>query len=160
MKFNKLKTIIATVFIALAVFAASDAFAWSYASALKDIRNNAITTYAGNAAFLDIYNGTPPATCGTATTSLITYTWGAGNAIANTSSSGVMAFITTALTGTVVGAGGTATWARITKSDHTTCVLDFTVGAGGSGMDMILGTTTLSTGLTVTISSLSLTSGS
>ena len=52
------------------------------------------------------------------------------------------------------GAAGTATWARLTKADGTTFVMDFT-----EGTDFTLNTTTVSIGLTMSMSTATVTEG-
>ena len=113
-----------------------------------------------NNGFIDLMSGTKPAGANTAITSqvvLATLTFGAtaygtptnGVATANAIGSG---------TGTAgAGAGTACTWGRAYRSDHTTAVDDKTAGATGSGMEIILASATISTGLTVPCSSCTLT---
>jgi len=57
---------------------------------------------------------------------------------------------------TTASATGTAAIARIRTSANADCILDISVGLPGSGADMILATTAITSGGTVTIDSLSI----
>lgn len=121
---------------------------------LRNARLDAITTAAGASAKLRIYNGTRPATGGTATTLLAELTLNA--TFAPSASSGTLTL--NSITGdTSADATGTATWARIVKSDGTTHVLDCSVGT--SGADIILATTSLVSGAAVNVTSAVFTEG-
>ena len=119
---------------------------------------DAITTRAGTSALLRIYDGTRPATGGTATTLLAQLTCNA-TAFAAAASSGVLTLnaIASSLS---AAATGTATWFRIVKSDGTTHVLDGAVStiAAGTG-DMQLDSTSIVLGGTVAISTATITAG-
>jgi hypothetical protein len=108
---------------------------------VTSIRNamlDAITTRAGASALLRIYDGSRPATGGTATTLLAELTCNA--TFAPAASAGVLTL--NAITqDSSANASGTATWFRIVKSDGTTFVLDGNVGTSGS--DLNLTTTTI-----------------
>lgn len=110
---------------------------------LRNARGAAITTEVGSAAKFQIYSGTRPAT-GAAITSqvkLAEFTMGTPFA---TTSGGIT---TLTLPANTTGlAAGTATWARLTKADGTSFVIDFTAGT-----DFTLNTTTVSVGLTITM---------
>lgn len=92
-----------------------------------------ITTRAGASAKLRIYNGTRPATGGTATTLLAELTCNATFAAA--ASSGVLT-LNAITSDSSADATGTATWFRIVKSDGTTFVLDGDVGTSGSDLNL------------------------
>lgn len=100
------------------------------------IRNamlDTITTRAGASALLRIYDGTRPATGGTATTLLAELTCNA--TFAPAASSGVLTL--NAITqDSSANATGTATWFRIVKADGTTFVLDGNVAASGSDLNL------------------------
>lgn len=113
--------------------------------ALRNARLDAITTFAGNGAKLRIYDGTRPATGGTATTLLAEFTL--GSPFASAASAGAIS--PTLPSNTTGAANGTATWFRIVKADGTTHVMDGS--AGTSGTDMILNTAAITTGVTVAI---------
>jgi hypothetical protein len=106
-----------------------------------------------NAGFIDIYQGTQPAAGGGATgaTLLVTLTL---NATAFPSASGGV-LTANAITSGVAVATDTATWFRMTKSDHVTVLLDGSVGT--SGADLNLNTVSITTGGTVSVSSFTIT---
>jgi hypothetical protein len=54
-------------------------------------------------------------------------------------------------------ASGTAGYARGFESGGTVAVADFTIGVSGSGADIILGSTSVNTGVPVDLSSLTIT---
>ena len=124
------------------------------------LRNNMldeITTRAGASALLRIYDGTQPATGGTATTLLAQLTCNATFAAA--ASSGVLT-LNSISSDTSANATGTATWFRIVQSDGSTHVMDGTVStvAAGTG-DLQLDDTSIVLGGTVAISSATITDG-
>lgn len=123
-------------------------------SSLRNSRLDAITTAAGGSALLRIYNGTRPATGGTATTLLAELTC---NATFAPAASGGTLTLNAISDDTSANATGTATWARIVKSDGTTFVLDCSVGT--SGADINLNTTSIVSGATVSITSAVFTEG-
>jgi hypothetical protein len=112
---------------------------------------NAIDGGAGNGT-LKIYDGTRPATGGTATTLLGTLTFSKPcGAVA----AGVLTF--SAITSdTSADATSTATWARIADSTGT-FVLDCSVGTSGS--DINLNTVSIVTGAQISVTSASITAG-
>jgi hypothetical protein len=121
-----------------------------YASGLRNAQLDAITTYAGAGAKLRIYDGTRPATGGTATTLLAEFTL--GSPFAPAASGGVLS--PTLPSAVNAGATGTATWFRVVKADGTTHVLDGSIGA-----EMTLNTASITSGLQVSITSWSITRG-
>lgn len=124
------------------------------ATPLRNARLDAITTFAGPNAKLRIYNGARPATGGTATTLLAELT--CNPTFAASASGGTLTL--NPITGdTSADATGTATWARLVKSDGTTFVMDMSVGT--SSADIILNTTSIVTGAAVSISSAVITEG-
>lgn len=126
-----------------------------YATNLRNAQLDPITTFAGNAALLRIYDGTRPATGGTATTKLAEFTLGTPF-----SGAAAAAVLSPTLPANTTGlAAGTATWGRIVKSDGTTHVADFSVTATGGGGDCQLNTTTISIGVTVSITAFTITAG-
>jgi hypothetical protein len=104
-----------------------------------------------NNGFIDIMSGSQPAANGAATTVLATVTFGA---TAFGAASGGVATANAIGNGTA-GASGTATWFRAYKSDHTTPVFDGSVGTSGANMN--LNSTAISSGATVSVSSLTFT---
>jgi hypothetical protein len=123
-------------------------------STLRNARLDAITTAAGASAKLRIYDGTRPATGGTATTLLAELTC---NATFAPAASGGTLTLNSITSDTSADATGTATWARIVKSDGTTHVLDCSVGT--SGADINLNTVSLVSGATVAVTSAVFTEG-
>jgi hypothetical protein len=115
---------------------------------LRDAMLDAITTYAGNAALLRIYDGSRPATAGTATTLLAELTCGTPFAAAAVNGVLTLGAITQ---DSSANATGTATWFRIVKADGTTFVMDGSVGTSGS--DLNLTTTSIVSGQPVSVSS-------
>lgn len=102
-----------------------------------------------------IYDGTRPATCGTATTLLAELTCADPSCAA--ASGGVLTFDTTpALEDSSADATGTATWFRVVDSDNN-CVIDGNVGTIGS--DLNLNSTSITVGATVSITSFTVTAG-
>lgn len=121
---------------------------------LRNARLDAITTFVGASGKLRIYSGTRPATGGTITTLLAELTLNA--TFAPAASGGVLTL--NAITGdTTADATGTATWARIFKSDGTTIALDCSVGT--SGADINLNTTSIVAGAAVNVTSATITEG-
>lgn len=123
-----------------------------YSTATRNAQLDAITTAVGNAGTLKIYAGTQPATGGTATTLLATFTL--GSPFAPGASSGVLS---PTLPSSVTGAAtGTATWFRVATSGGTQ-VIDGTVGT--SGADLNLNTVSIVSGVTVSLSAWTITRG-
>ena len=121
---------------------------------LRNARNDAVTTAVGSAGKLQIYDGARPATGGTATNKLAEFTM--GSPFAGASSAGVL---TITLPANVSGLfAGTATWARLTTSGGS-FVDDMSVTATGGGGDVQLNSTTISVGVTVSLTSASFTDG-
>lgn len=110
-----------------------------------------------NTGFLDIYSGTRPAGPDTAlsgNTLLASLTFGA---TAFAAASGGTKTANAIGSTTNAAATGTATFFRAFKSDHTTAVLDGSVGT--SGTDAIINSTSIVSGTTVSCSSCVLTAG-
>ncbi len=121
-------------------------------SALRNAMLNAITSTAGASAVLTIYNGTRPATGGTATTALAALTCNA--TFAPAASGGVLTL--NSISSATASATGTATWARLTTSGAT-FVMDMDVGTTGS--DLNLNSTSIVSGATVSVTSATITAG-
>lgn len=112
---------------------------------------DAITTAIGSSGFVDIYNGTRPASGGAATTKLAHLPLSATAAPA--ASGGILTF--NAITNdSAADATGTATWFRVTTSGGT-FVIDGDVSTSGS--DLNLNTTSIVVGGPVAISSFTIT---
>ena len=128
--------------------------ALAYNVAIRNAMLDEITTGAGASALLRIYDGSRPATGGTATTLLAELTCNA--TFAAGASSGVLTL--NAITqDSSANATGTASWFRIVKSDGTTHVLDGNCGTSGSELNL----TTLSivASQPVSVSSFTITEG-
>ena len=105
------------------------------------------------AGFFRVYDGTRPATGGTATTLLAELTF--SDPSASAASSGVLTF--SAITAdSSANATGTATWGRVVDSTGA-FVMDFSVGT--SGADFNLNTTSITSGVQVSCTSATLTEG-
>ena len=120
-------------------------------TALRNARGAALTTEAGNAAKFQIYSGVRPATSAAITVQVKLAEFTMGTPFATTST-GVTTI--TLPVNTVGLAAGIATWARLTKADGTTFVMDFSEGS-----DFTLNTTTVSIGLTMSMSTATITEG-
>lgn len=128
-----------------------------YATSLRNAKLDAITTFAGNGAKLQIYNGTQPATGAaiTSQTKLSEHTL--ASPFASGSSGGVLS--PTAPSQVNALATGTASWFRIYKADGTTFVMDGAVGVTGSGAPCIVNSTSFTSGVGVAVTSMSFTDG-
>jgi hypothetical protein len=121
------------------------------------LRNNMldqITSRAGASALLRIYDGSRPATGGTATTLLAELT--CNSTFAAAASGGVLT-LNAITSDSSANATGTASWFRIVQSGGSTHVLDGNVGTSGS--DLNLNTVSIVSGATVSISSFTITAG-
>lgn len=124
-----------------------------YSTTLRNARLDAITTAIGASGLLRIYDGTRPASGGTATTLLAQLTLSA--TFAPAASLGT-------LTASAIGsdasadATGTATWARLTTSAG---VFVADMGVGTSGQEVTLNTVSIVIGGTVACTSLVITAG-
>jgi hypothetical protein len=127
--------------------------ALGYSTSLRNARLDAITTAVGSSGLLRIYDGSRPATGGTATTLLAELTCNA--TFAPGASSGVLT-LNAITSDSSANATGTATWFRITTSGGT-AVIDGNVGTSGS--DLNLNTTSIVSGATVAVSSFTITAG-
>ena len=124
------------------------------AATLRDARADAITTRAGNAAKLRIYDGSRPATAGAATNLLAELVCGtpfAGAAVNGVLTAGAITQDASA------DATGTATWFRIVQTDGSTFVMDGNVGTSGS--DLNLNSVSIVATGTVSVSSFVITEG-
>jgi hypothetical protein len=127
--------------------------ALAYATTLRNAMLDEITAAAGGGALLRIYDGSRPATGGTATTLLAELTCNA--TFAPGAASGVLTL--NAITqDSSANATGTATWFRIVTSGAA-FVLDGNVGTSGS--DLNLTTTSIVSGQPVSVTSFTITEG-
>lgn len=124
--------------------------ALAFSAALRNSRLDAIVTAIGTSGKVRIYDGTRPATGGTATTLLAELPL---SATAGTVASQVLTF--NAITSdSAADATGTATWFRVLTSANA-AVIDGNVGTSGS--DLNLNTTSLVLNGSVAISSFTIT---
>lgn len=128
--------------------------ALGYDVSIRNAQLDAITTRAGASALLRFYDGTRPATGGTATTKLAELTCNA--TFAPGASSGVLT-LNAITSDSSADATGTATWFRIVKSDGTTFVMDGNVGTSGSDLNM--NSTSFTAGGSVAVTSFTITAG-
>lgn len=128
--------------------------ALGYAATLRNNQLDEITARAGASALLRIYDGSRPATGGTATTLLAELTC---NATFAPAASGGVLTLNAITSDASANATGTATWFRIVQSDGSTHVLDGNVGTSGS--DLNLNSTSITSGGSVAISSFTITAG-
>ena len=122
-------------------------------TSLRNAMLDAITTAVGTSGLIRIYDGSRPATGGTATTLLAQLT--CSSTFAAGASSGVLT-LNSITADSSADATGTATWFRITTSGGT-AVIDGSVGTSGS--DLNLNTTSIVSGANVAISSFTITAG-
>lgn len=126
-----------------------------YSTTQRNARLDALTTALGSGALLKIYDGVRPATGGAATTLLAQLV--CSGTFAPAASSGVLT--ANAISSATASASGTATWARLTTSGGT-FVADLSVSVAGGGGDLqITGTAVITSGVTVSITSLVITEG-
>ena len=130
----------------------------SYADALRNTRMDAITTLAGDAALIRIYSGTRPTNEGAEGTLLAELTGDtpfAGAAVA-----GVLELNPIESESSAPEAGtNTASWFRIYSAGAAAIVCDGSVGVTGSGADLILDSTSITAGQTVSIDTFVITEG-
>ena len=132
--------------------------AYSVRATLRNAMLDAITTDVGTNGYIRIYSGTRPTNVGTALSgnTLLAELRGNATAFAAAASSGVLTL--NAITAdSAADATGTATFARIFKSDGTTAVFDCSVGT--SGTDIVFNTVSFVSGANVAISSWTITDG-
>lgn len=125
-----------------------------YDVSIRNAQLDAITTRAGASALLRFYDGSRPATGGTATTKLAELTC---NATFAPSASGGVLTLNAITSDTSADATGTATWFRIVKSDGTTFVMDGSVGT--SGADLNMNSVSFTSGGSVATTSFTITAG-
>jgi hypothetical protein len=127
--------------------------ALAYSVAVRNTMLDAITSAVGASGLLRIYDGSRPATGGTATTLLAELTCNA--TFAPAAASGVLT-LNAITSDSSANATGTATWFRIVTSGGTH-VIDGNVGTSGS--DLNLNTTSIVSGAAVAVTSFTITGG-
>lgn len=128
-----------------------------FSTAVRNAQMDAITTAAGNAAMLRIYDGARPATGGAISTQTLLAELECGSPLAAAASSGTLTF-NAVTSDTSANASGTATWARLTTSGGT-FVADFSVGLVASGEDIEVNNTAITLGQQVDLVSGTITAG-
>ena len=132
----------------------------SYSTAVKNAKLDAVESTAGTAAILRVYNGTAPATAGTALSGntllaegTLPSDWMAAASGGTKAKSG-----TWTLTGqSGAGAGTAGTFFRLYDSGATTCHMQGTFGA--SGTDMTVDNNSIANAQSITVSTFTLTAG-
>lgn len=107
-------------------------------------------TNAGGAGKIILYGGSEPATADTAPSATVLATFTLSNPAFGAASNGVITLSGTPLT-VAASATGTATHFRLTRNNGTTVILQGTVGT--SGQQLNLNTTSITSGVNVTITS-------
>lgn len=126
----------------------------AYSTELRNAKLDVNTTVIGPGGKLEIYAGTDSAgTQNTEGTLLAVFTL--GSPFAPAAVNGVLSPTLPAATTGV--AAGTAGWARVTKADGSTAVMDLTVGT--SGAQVILNTLSITSGGAVSVTSWTITDG-
>jgi len=116
------------------------------ADALSDLLDNG---------YLRIYDGTQPANANTAVSTQVLLAELRFNATAAPSASGGTLTMSAITQDSSANATGTATWFRALKSDGSTVVFDGSVGT--SGCDISLGSTSITSGSSVGVTSMTFT---
>lgn len=116
------------------------------ADALSDLLDNG---------YLRIYDGTQPANANTAVSSQVLLAELRFNATAAPAASGGTLTMNAITQDSSANNTGTATWFRATKSDGSTVVFDGSVGT--SGCDINLGSTSITSGSSVGVTSMTFT---
>jgi hypothetical protein len=125
---------------------------------VRNARLDAIETAIGASAVLKIRTGAAPANCGTADSGTVLATLSLPSDWMAAASSGSKAKNGT-WTDASADAAGTAAHYRIYASDGTTCHLQGTVTATGSGGDMEVDNTSFAAGQSFTVTGFTLTDG-
>ncbi len=124
---------------------------------LRNAMMDAIETFAGGSALLNIYDGTQPTDADTAITTQTLLAQLTLNADFGGASTNGVVTLNAITDDASANASGTATWFRIFKSDATTVVMDGSVGT--SSADLILNNTAIVAGVLVSVTSATLTHG-
>lgn len=122
-------------------------------TSVRNAMLDAIETTVGTSAILEIRTGSVPATCATADSGSVLVTYNLASDWAAAASSGSKALSSTPISGTA-GATGTAGHFRLKDSGGTTCHAQGTITATGGGGDMTVDNTSITSGQSVNITSL------
>lgn len=123
-------------------------------TSVRNAMLDAIETTVGTSAIIEIRTGSAPATCATADSGSVLVTYNLASDWAAAASSGSKALSSTPISGTA-GATGTAGHFRLKDSGGTTCHAQGTITATGGGGDMTVDNTSITSGQSVNITSLS-----
>jgi hypothetical protein len=108
--------------------------ALKYSNALRHAQNEALITYAGNNAIINIYQGSAPANANTGITTQTLLVSCVLSGAFGTDTNGTLT-LGTVNTGVAV-ATGVANFFRVFKSDNTSVVMDGSVGVTGADLNL------------------------
>jgi hypothetical protein len=108
--------------------------ALKYSNALRHAQNEALITYAGNDAIINIYQGSAPANANTGITTQTLLVSCVLVGVFGTDTNGTLT-LGTVNTGVAV-ATGVASFFRVFKSDNTSVVMDGSVGVTGADLNL------------------------
>jgi hypothetical protein len=108
--------------------------ALKYSNALRHAQNEALITYAGNNAIINIYQGSAPANANTGITTQTLLVSCVLSGAFGTDTNGTLT-LGTVNTGVAV-ATGVASFFRVFKSDNTSVVMDGSVGVTGADLNL------------------------
>jgi len=129
--------------------------ALQFSVAVRNARLDTIESTISTSAVLRILSGSAPANCATADSGTVLVEMSLPSDYLAAASSGAKS-MSGAWEDTSANGTGTAGYFRIYASNGTTCHIQGTVGASGSGADMILDNTSIATAQSVTITSFTL----
>ena len=127
-------------------------------TSVRNAMLDAIETTVGTSAILELRTGSVPATCATADSGTLLISYSLASDWAAAASSASKALNNTPLTGSATGTG-TAGHFRLKDSGGTTCHAQGTITATGGGGDMTVDNTSIASGQTVNVTSLSFAQG-
>jgi hypothetical protein len=131
-----------------------------YTDAVRNARLDTITTAASTAAYLQVWDGALPATPATAPAGTLLASMALSNPIAPGASGGVLTIdVTPVPTDSSANAAGTPTFCRIatTETGTTTGIVQMSAGVGSGDISF---SAAITSGGTVTLTSLTITDGS
>lgn len=119
--------------------------ALQFSTAVRNARLDAVETQIGTSARLRVYTGAPPANCAASEAGTLLVEFAMASDWMAAAASGAKALNNLPLTATA-SAGGTAGHFRILDSGATTCGMQGTITATGSGGDATMSSTTIVSG--------------
>jgi hypothetical protein len=126
-------------------------------TAVRNARLDAIESAVGVSAKLQIWTGSPPASCAAAATGTKILEDALASDWAASAASGSKSFNNTPIAGVGIGGGGTAGYFRLVDTAGTTCHLQGTVTATAGGGDMTIDNVSIANGQAVNVTSFTLT---